>query len=98
MNLKTFTMKKIILIAALGVAGLVSAKGAVENKLKNPKEKKEIKEEKPVQTCGVVITYWSGGQVVGQQTVTSDQPNLESCQKWQNGIKFALQIAGYWVV
>lgn len=88
-------MKKILLVATIFVAGFASAKGAVESKTETPKE---IKDEKPFQTCGVVITYWEGGQVVGQQTVTSDQPDLESCKKWQGAVKFSLSIAGFWVV
>jgi len=91
-------MKKIILLAAFGVAGMVSAKSAVESKIEN-KAKTETKEQdKPVQTCGVMVTYYQGGQVVGTQTFTSDQPDLASCQKYQKAIKFALQISGFWVV
>jgi len=94
-------MKKIILLASFGVAGLVSAKGTPTSKFEESKAKTEIKErkekEKPVQTCGVVVTYWSGGQVVGTQTITSDQPDLESCQNFQTGVKVALWAAGYWL-
>ncbi|MFY1046683.1 hypothetical protein [Chryseobacterium sp. GP-SGM7] len=92
-------MKKIFLLAAFGVAGLISAKGAVENKFESNKIRVVKKVEKsPTQTCGVVVTYYSGGQVVGSQTLTSEQPTLESCKKWQNGVRFALQIAGFWTV
>lgn len=91
-------MKKLIILAAFGAAGLVSAKGAVESKF-DVKAQKEVKaQDAPARTCGVVVTYYSGGQVVGTETLTSDQPNLESCQKWQNGVRFALQIAGFWTI
>lgn len=89
-------MKKLLLLAAFGVAGLVSAKGNIDEKIEKGKTDKTEKKA-AVQECGVVITYWEGGQVVGQQTVTSDQPNLESCQKWQEGVKVALRIAGFWL-
>lgn len=93
-------MKKILVLAAFGAAGLISAKNTVENKTETKKVKTEVKAKakSPKQTCGVVITYYSGGQVVGSETVTSDQPDLASCQKWQNGVKFALQIAGFWTI
>lgn len=94
-------MKKLFILAAFGVAGLVSAKNAVENKIETKaKAKTEVKAKlkSPKQTCGVTITYYSGGQVVGSQVVTSDQPDLPTCQKWQNGVKFALQIAGFWTI
>jgi len=100
-------MKKIILLAAFGVAGLVSAKNAVESKVET-KSKTEVKAEaktevgeevkSPKQTCGVQVTYYSGGQVVGSQLLTSEQSTLEDCQKWQKGVRFALQIAGFWTV
>ncbi|MET3037733.1 hypothetical protein ABXT08_16665 [Chryseobacterium sp. NRRL B-14859] len=89
-------MKKLILVATIGVAGLVSAKssdnGKVIKKIE-PQTEKKI----PVKECGVVITYWSGGQVVGQETIVSDQPDLESCQKFQTGVKLALWAAGFWL-
>lgn len=92
-------MKKLVILAAFGAAGMVSAKGAVENKFetKNQTEVKQV-QASPKQTCGVTITYYSGGQVVGTQVVTSEQPDLPTCQKWQNGVKFALQIAGFWTI
>lgn len=92
-------MKKLVILAAFGVAGMVSAKSTVENKFetKNQKEVKQA-ESSPKQTCGVTITYYSGGQVVGTQVVTSEQPDLPTCQKWQNGVRFALQIAGFWTI
>lgn len=92
-------MKKMILLAAFGVVGFVNAKGTVENKIETPSAKTEVKKEneKPVQTCGVVVTYWSGGQVVGTQTITSDQPDLQSCQNFQTSVKVALWAAGFWL-
>lgn len=91
-------MKKIILVAALGVAGFVNAKGSEGRNTEKKVEKKAKTEQKvPVKQCGVAITYWSGGQVVGYQTVYSDQPDLASCQSWQTGVKVALWAAG-WLV
>jgi hypothetical protein len=91
-------MKKIILVAALGVAGLVTAKDNENGNTEKKVEKKAKTEQKvPVKQCGVAITYWSGGQVVGYQTVYSDQPNLASCQAWQTGVQVALWAAGYWL-
>ncbi|WP_315058865.1 hypothetical protein, partial [Chryseobacterium indoltheticum] len=61
-------MKKILVLAAFGAAGLISAKSAVEIKTETKtKAKTEVKAEtkSPKQTCGVVVTYYSGGQVVG---------------------------------
>jgi hypothetical protein len=89
-------MKKTLLLAAFGVAGLVSAKDN-GNVAKETGKKEKTEQKAAVQQCGVVITYWSGGQVVGQETVYSDQPNLASCQAWQNGVKVALQVAGFWL-
>lgn len=87
-------MKKIFLIAAFGAAGLFSAKGInVDEKV----EKKQESEQKaPVRACGVVVTYWVGGQYAGQETITSDQPDLGSCQAFQAGVIAALQMAGFW--
>ncbi|MEG2078813.1 hypothetical protein [Chryseobacterium sp.] len=100
-------MKKLFVGAAIVVAGLASAKNSVESKVET-KPKTEFKAEAKTeaklevkyvkQTCGVQITYYSGGQVVGSQLVTSEQETLSDCQKWQNGVRFALQIAGYWTV
>jgi len=89
-------MKKIILLAAFGVAGLVSAKdnGNVTEQIA---EIEKIEQTVVIRECGVVVTYWSGGQVVGTETITSDQPDLESCQKFQTGVKVALWAAGFWL-
>lgn len=89
-------MKKIILLAAFGVAGLVSAKDN-EKVDKKAEDIKKTEQKAVVRECGVVVTYWVGGQVVGTQTITSDQPDLESCQNFQTGVKVALWAAGYWL-
>ncbi|WP_412850577.1 hypothetical protein ACL0VS_17960 [Chryseobacterium sp. PMSZPI] len=93
-------MKKVILLAAFGVAGLVNAKSNDNGKLIKTDENVEVQTvQKTVayQECGVVVTYWSGGQVVGQETITSDQPDLQSCQNFQTGVKVALWAAGFWL-
>ncbi|MDF2931005.1 MAG: hypothetical protein K0R36_336 [Chryseobacterium sp.] len=55
-------MKKLVILAALGVAGLVSAKGNEHATKKLEKEKQNLKA--PLQTCGVrmhiirVVNLW----------------------------------------
>ncbi len=84
-------MKKIILMAALGVAGLVSAKGAVESKTVKGK-----KATVAFQLCGVTVTFYNSmGQITGQQMYTSDQPNLTSCMAYQSGVIANLRAQGY---
>ncbi|PWW27565.1 MULTISPECIES: hypothetical protein [unclassified Chryseobacterium] len=93
-------MKKLILLAAFGVAGLVNAKGNDAGKMIKTVESTEtVTVQKTVvyQECSVVVTYWSGGQIVGQETITSDQPDLQSCQNFQTGVKVALWAAGFWL-
>lgn len=83
-------MKKLILIATMGVAGLVSAKSTSETKV----EKKTAKVA--FQLCGVMVTYYnSSGEPTGQQWFTSDQPNLNSCMAYQAGVIADLKSKGY---
>ena len=89
-------MKKIILLAAFGVAGLVSGKD-YKTCEENAKKDKKVEQKATLQQCGVQITYYYGGQVTGVETIYSDQPNLESCQKWQTGVKLALWYQGFWL-
>lgn len=72
---------------------MASAKDG-NTKIKIEKNKKSVSKA-PLQECGVRIAYYSGGQLVGFQTVTSDQPTLEACQSWQTGVKVALWAAGF---
>ncbi|WP_353145688.1 hypothetical protein [Chryseobacterium sp.] len=83
-------MKKLILLATIGVAGLVSAKGTIEYKI-------ELKTSKVTfQLCGVMVTYYnSSGQVTGQKWFTSDQPNLNSCMAYQAGVIADLRAQGF---
>ncbi|MDF2931006.1 MAG: hypothetical protein K0R36_337 [Chryseobacterium sp.] len=39
--------------------------------------------------------YYSGGQLVGFKTITSEQPTLQACQNWQTGVKVALWAQGF---
>jgi hypothetical protein len=81
-------MKKIILLAAFGVAGLVSAKPAVVKK----SEKKETK----FQLCGVHVTYYSStGTVTGSSWFLTDAPTFSSCQAYQSFVQWNLTQAGY---
>ncbi|WP_312287989.1 hypothetical protein [Chryseobacterium gleum] len=92
-------MKKLILLAAFGAAGLASAKANDGKAIKNDNSIEASTMQKTVvyQECGVVVTYWSGGQIVGQETIVSDQPDLQSCQQFQTGVKVALWAAGFWL-
>jgi len=83
-------MRKILILAAFGVAGLVSANGKSERK-------PEIKHAKVVfQLCGVMVTYYnSAGRVTDQKWFTSDQPTLNSCMAYQAGVIANLRSQGY---
>lgn len=85
-------MKKIILLAAFGVAGLVSAKPSVVKKSEKQNEKKETK----FQLCGVHVTYYnSAGVVTGSDWFLTDSPTLSSCQAYQSFVQWNLAQAGY---
>lgn len=89
-------MKKIILLAAFGVAGLVSAKGTDSKKAEKVILKKETKAKKPLRLCGVSVVYYdSAGNIKDVKFLTSDQPTLDACQSWQRGQIAAIQQAGY---
>jgi hypothetical protein len=84
-------MKKLLVVATIAVAGLVSAKGAVETKASTSK-----KATVAFQLCGVTVTFYnSTGQITGQQMYTSDQPNLTSCMAYQSGVIANLRAQGY---
>ncbi|MCJ7932258.1 MAG: hypothetical protein MUW56_01140 [Chryseobacterium sp.] len=87
-------MKKLILLAAFGVAGLVSAKSA-DFKISSIKtEKTEIK--KAFDLCGVNVTFYdSEGNVTGSQWYVTDAPTLSSCQAFQAMVKWNLVKAGF---
>lgn len=85
-------MKKIILLAAFGVAGLVSAKPAIVKKSEKQTEKKETK----FQLCGVHVTYFnSEGMPYDSQWFLIDAPTLSSCQAYQTFVQWNLTQAGY---
>lgn len=86
-------MKKIFLVAAFGAAGLMSAKGNVENNFKS-QESQDVKFK--FQLCGVMVTYFnSAGEPTGQTWFTSDQPNLNACMAYQAGVIADLRKQGY---
>ena len=88
-------MKKIILIAALGVAGLVSAKNAELKNAENQIEKKELINN-AFQLCGVNVNFYdSEGNWTGSQWFLTDVPTYQSCQAFQIIVKFNLMQAGY---
>ncbi|MCJ7932333.1 MAG: hypothetical protein MUW56_01525 [Chryseobacterium sp.] len=83
-------MKKLILLATIGIAGLINAKGTVEGKIEAKTTKVAF------QLCGVMVTYYnSSGQATGQQWFTSDQPTLNACMAYQAGIIADLKSKGY---
>lgn len=85
-------MKKILLVAAFGVAGFVSAKTSEVKVLEKQAEKKQT----AFQLCGVSVTYYDGdGNVTGYDMITSDQSSLENCQMWQSLVIHRLQKAGF---
>lgn len=88
-------MKKTLLIAALGVAGLVSAKNAEFKKAEKETEKIEnIKTN--FQLCGVNVNFYdSEGNWTGSQWFLTDVPTYQSCQAFQTIVKFNLMQAGY---
>ncbi|MDR6919615.1 MULTISPECIES: hypothetical protein [Chryseobacterium] len=101
-------MKKVILLAAFGVAGLANAKTAdvkVPTGLTNVKTyevkiseetKKEDSNAVPFQLCGVSVTYYDGdGNITGYDLITSDQSSLENCQMWQSLVIHRLQKKGF---
>ena len=88
-------MKKIILIAALGVAGLVSAKNAELKNAEKQNEKTEIAKTN-FQLCGVNVNFYdSEGNWTGSQWFLTDVPTYQSCQSFQTIVKFNLMQAGY---
>ncbi|UZT97510.1 hypothetical protein ODZ84_20390 [Chryseobacterium fluminis] len=86
-------MKKVILLAAFGVAGFINAKTSEVKVLEN---KTEVSDVKPFQLCGVSVTYYDGdGNVSGYDMITSDQSSLQNCQMWQSLVIHRLQKAGF---
>jgi len=83
-------MKKMLFLAAIGMAGLMSAKTGDVKLVKESKEK-------PSETCGVTITYYDNeGHVSDVKTFYSaDQPNLMSCVVWQRTMIAMNSNAGY---
>ena len=81
-------MKKLVILAALGVAGFVSAK--------NTNVAKNEKTEKTFQLCGVLVTFYdSENNVTGTQWFLTDAPTLSSCQAYQSFVKWNLSQAGF---
>lgn len=85
-------MKKIILLAAFGVAALVNAK---ISDVKVP-EKQTAKTESKFQLCGVFVNYYDEkGNWAGSQWFLTDAPSLSSCQAYQSFVKWNLTQAGF---
>ncbi|WP_412850347.1 hypothetical protein ACL0VS_11600 [Chryseobacterium sp. PMSZPI] len=88
-------MKKVILLAAFGVAGLVSAKSA-DLKISSIKTEKAKEIKKTFDLCGVNVTFYdSEGNVTGSQWYVTDAPTLSSCQVYQSMVKWNLVRAGF---
>lgn len=87
-------MKILLLVAAFGVAGLVSAKSTITKE--NVKKKTEVKTKKIFELCAVSVTYYdSDGNVTGFNMFTSDQSSLLNCQMWQDLVKYRLTKQGF---
>ncbi|KQT26000.1 hypothetical protein ASG22_04720 [Chryseobacterium sp. Leaf405] len=85
-------MKKMILLAAFGIAGLVSAKPTFVKKSEKQTEKKEAK----FRLCGVLVTFYdSDNNPTGSQWFLTDTPTLSSCQAYQSFVQWNLTQGGY---
>lgn len=85
-------MKKIILLAAFGVAGLVSAKPAIVKKSEKQTEKKQAN----LRLCGVLVTFYDNqDNPVGTQWFLIDAPTFSSCQAYQTYVQWSLSQSGY---
>lgn len=83
-------MKKVLLLAAFGVAGLVSANSSIV------KDTKVTVKSEIFQECSVRVRFYNAqGQYVGSQTFTSDQATLSDCQSYQKAVKQFVQDLGY---
>ena len=90
-------MKKAILLAAFGVAELVSAKTA-DLKISEKQVEKIEKTKTSFQLCGVNVNFYdSEGNWTGSQWFVTDAPTLSSCQVFQTIVKWNLSQAGYTV-
>lgn len=84
-------MKKIVLLAAFGVAGLVSAKSSITKDVNESKVSSTVSvnysfENK--QLCGVYVTFYNeSGQVTGSHFYSSDQSSYSDCQNYQAGVR-----------
>jgi hypothetical protein len=88
-------MKKFIVMSALGVAGLISAKTA---EVKVSEKKIEAKEKKAsaFRLCGVLVTFYDvTGIPSGNQWYLTDASTLSSCQAYQTYIQWQLTQMGY---
>ncbi|ROI05439.1 hypothetical protein EGI16_03370 [Chryseobacterium sp. G0240] len=87
-------MKKVILLAAFGVAGLVSAKSADVKINSNVNKSQEMK--KAFDLCGVHVNFYdSEGNLTDSQWYVTDAPTLSSCQAFQSMVKWNLTRAGF---
>lgn len=83
-------MKKLLLIATISLAGFVNAKSTIVKEVKTSPNTAEV------QLCGVVVTFYDlFGQPAGQRWYTSDQPTLDACQSYQDGVIANLRSQGY---
>ncbi len=93
-------MKRIILLAAFGVAGLISAKTAdVKEKETEKKIEKFKKQQSAFRLCGVLVTFYDPkGNVTGSQWFLTDTETLSSCQAYQSFVLWQLNQSGYTLI
>jgi len=85
-------MKKVILLAAFGVAGLISAK-TPDVKLS---EKKIEKKTSVFRLCGVIVTFYDPkGNPAGSQWFLTETETFSSCQAYQSYVQWQLTQYGY---
>lgn len=101
-------MKNLILIVALSVTCLLSAKNhfssveiknfeKVESKARPSSLINELK-LKPIQECGIYINYYDDfGFISRTEYRSSEQSTLSDCQKWQEVQKLMLMEEGYFL-
>ncbi len=83
--------KKLLIVAFVAISAFSFAS--------NEKKTIEKPEEKPERLCGVSVMFFNEvGFPSDYKLYTSDQPTLEKCQEWQNGVIMKLKEDGYRVV
>ncbi|WP_087137836.1 hypothetical protein [Elizabethkingia meningoseptica] len=90
-------MKKILLIATIGFAGIMSSKAPIiKENLKKENKASISSNYNLVGTCTVYVTFYnSDGYVTGYEHFTAQFDSYAMCQAYQNNILNMLEIMGY---